>query len=528
MFASALASAALTLSVLSAPGTATEPEPGSVDDPGSAAIEALAEVRDLVDGATALPPGAEPAADLTLALRDLALLKAELPRSLQPRATGYLARPTDGDGDPYGDGYAVPEEEPACSEVVCVHYVTTTGDQVPAGDGDDNGVPDFVDLTLETMTHVHGAYVAAGYRAPESDLAADNNGGDARPDIYLADVGRNGYYGYCASDEDLRPNQPQTTWGFCVLDNDYRRGQFPSNTPTQNLQVTAAHEYFHAVQFGYDISEDGWVMEATATWAEDELYDAVDDNVQYLRYGPMRRSEESMDQFTGLFHYGTWSFFRYLTEQFPYAQGGLPIVVRDLWRRLDSATGAPNDYSLQGVTQLLRRRGLSLTDAFAGYAAANRMPDRHYDESRANNYPHAPLVSTTWLTPSRRSTDRTRLALDHLAAGTLRYRPGRRLAAADWKLRVILDLDRRWKGTAAVVTIKPRNGAPRTKRVSLDKFGDANPRFGFSSNRVKFIEVTLVNASDDFQCDRGTNFSCAGRPKFDGSVQQIRARAFRP
>ena len=56
-----------------------------------------------------------------------------------------------------------------------------------------------------------------------------------------------------------------------VLDNDYKSRQFPTNTPVENMQVTAAHEYFHAVQFAYDITDDLWFLESTATWAEDEL-----------------------------------------------------------------------------------------------------------------------------------------------------------------------------------------------------------------------------------------------------------------
>ena len=46
----------------------------------------------------------------------------------------------------------------------------------------------------------------------------------------------------------------------------------PAHTPLENLEVTAAHELFHAVQFAYDYDEDAWFMEATATWAEDEVY----------------------------------------------------------------------------------------------------------------------------------------------------------------------------------------------------------------------------------------------------------------
>ena len=353
VFASALVSAALTFSVLSAPASPVDSDPVSVDDPGAAAIEALSEVRNLLEGLTSLVEGASPETDLTLALRDLALLKDELPLSLQPMATSYLARPTDGDADEFGDGYSVAEATPVCSAVVCVHYVTTSQDKVPAGDSDVNGVPDYVDFTLATMTHVHNKYVGAGYRAPRSDLNADNNGGNAKPDIYLANVGAGGLYGYCASDKNIPAKKPQATWGFCVLDNDYSKSEFSANTPKQNLQVTAAHEYFHAIQFGYDISEDGWVMEATATWAEDEVFDKVDDNVQYLRGGPMALPHESMDQFTGGFHYGTWIFFRYLTERVRNSQGGMPVLVRELWRRLDDAKGGVGDYSLQGLVKVL-------------------------------------------------------------------------------------------------------------------------------------------------------------------------------
>ncbi len=523
-----LLAAVLALGTLTAPAHATDPDPVSpaADDAAAAAKEVLAEVQDLFEGLE--PLGVDAESDLTLALRDLALLKNDLPASLQPAAERLLARPTDGNSDQFGDGYAAnTTPERVCSTVVCVHFVRTSPDQVPAADGDNSGVPDYVELALRTMNRVHSTYVAAGYRAPKSDIDADNNGGDEKSDVYLANIGPDGLYGYCATDQDIPANQPQDTWGYCVLDNDYRKQQFPTNSPADNFRVTAAHEYFHAVQFGYDISEDAWIMEATATWAEDEVFDAVDDNVQYLRYGPMRHPAQSMDQFEGLFHYGTWSFFRHLTERFRASKGGMPVLVRDLWRRLDDAKGAPDDYSLEGLRKVLRKRGLSIREAFAGFAAANRMPDRSYEESRANNYPAAPLAGRTNLSPNRRAVSRS-MRLDHLAAGTLRFVPSRRLAASDWKLRLVLDLAKRWQGSAAVVTIKPRDGAPRTKTVALDRDGDARLRVAFARSRTRWVEVTVVNASDHFRCNRGTRFSCAGVPRFDGSLQRVTARAFRP
>jgi hypothetical protein len=522
-----LLAAVLALATLSVPAGAEDPDPATppADDPTVVAKEALEEVQDLFEGLETL--GADAGQDLTLALRDLALLKNELPPAQEREAERLLARPTDGGSDQFGDGYNTAEAPPVCSDVVCVHYVTSTGDRVPSENNDGNAVPDYVDFALKTMTDVHNKYVAAGYRPPKSDIDADTNGGNEKPDVYLADVGSDGLYGYCATDEDLPKNQPQDTWGYCVLDNDYAVDEFGTrNTPKQNFQVTAAHEYFHAVQFGYDVSEDGWVMEATATWAEDELYDAVDDNVQYLRYGPMRLPHESLDQFFGLYHYGAWIFFRHLTEQFTASQAGMPTLVRELWRRLDDSPGGTGNYSLQGLKRVLQKRDLSLPEAFARFSAANRMPGRAYDEGKANHYPTAPLARASKLSQSSRNAS-LRLWLDHLAAGSVRYTPAASLVSSAWRVRVVLDLADRWKGSGAVVTIQPRSGKPRTRWVELDKDGNARPAYNFSTKKVKYVEVTLVNASDDFRCNRGTRFSCEGKPKFDNSSQRVSAKLFK-
>ena len=69
-----------------------------------------------------------------------------------------------------------------------------------------------------------------------------------------------------------------------MLDNDYAR-QY-GTAPIDALRVTAAHEFFHAIQFAYDVGEDLWFMEGSATWVEDEVYDAINDNYQFLADQP--------------------------------------------------------------------------------------------------------------------------------------------------------------------------------------------------------------------------------------------------
>ncbi len=53
------------------------------------------------------------------------------------------------------------------------------------------------------------------------------------------------------------------------------------------LRATAAHEFFHAVQFAYDSSEDAWLTEGTAVWMEDRVADDVNANRRWLRSSPL-------------------------------------------------------------------------------------------------------------------------------------------------------------------------------------------------------------------------------------------------
>ncbi|MGA8258506.1 MAG: MXAN_6640 family putative metalloprotease, partial [Nocardioides sp.] len=450
---------------------------------------------------------------------DLAVARPDLARPARSEADRLLARPTDGANDPRGDAYSTAEATPICSEVVCVHYVTTTGDKPAAGDLNSDGVPDYAALTLATATYVHQTYVGAGYRAPKSD---GNRGGDARVDVYLKDIGKFGLYGYCATDNENIPANRDVP-AYCVVDNDYASNEFPDNTPRENLEVTLAHEYFHAVQFGYDYGEDAWFMEATATWAEDEVFDDVNDNVQYLSDSPMTRPSTSMDQFTRSFHYGTWIFFRHLTEQLPQKTGAMPSLVREMWELADDGPGGKDRYSLQAIKQAVAKRGVSLTEAFASFAQANRMPGRSYTEGKSSKYPGSKLDRSTKLTQRRRTAPPYTVDLDHLTSSTIRYVAGIGLGQRGWRLRIDVDLSSVKRRTAAVVTIFKKGGAPQVRSLALSASGEGSLVTKFSNRKVSAVEVTLVNAGDHFVCRRGTRFSCSGRSKDDDLGQRVTA-----
>ena len=96
-----------------------------------------------------------------------------------------------------------------------------------------------------------------------------------------------------------------------------------SATPGQLLRVTAAHEFFHVVQFGYDQYEDGWFMEATATWMEERVYDSVNDNRQFLPASALALPGRSLDYpLTTATAYGNWIFFEFLSSRSAVAWSG--------------------------------------------------------------------------------------------------------------------------------------------------------------------------------------------------------------
>ena len=156
-------------------------------------------------------------------------------------------------------------------------------------------------------------------------------GGNALFDVYLSQIGDDGLYGFCAPEEKV-PGQRFVYSGYCVLDNDFT--EFPLG-PLPSLQVTAAHEFFHAIQFDYDATEDRWFMEATATWVEEQYADAIDDNRQYLPYGQLGRPRQPLDEFDsfGQSQYGNWLFFELLSQDFG------PDVVRRIWNLADATRG---------------------------------------------------------------------------------------------------------------------------------------------------------------------------------------------
>jgi hypothetical protein len=463
--------------------------------------------------------------DATLILRDLALRLRDLSAAERREARRLLARPSDGAGSD-DDGWTVAEADasPACDANVCIHWVDSSADAPPPADGDSDGVPNWVeDVVQPTFANVWSTeIVSMGNPAPLSDLTSANDGGDARLDIYLANLGDDLLFGYCTSD-DPNLDVPRMFFDFsayCVLDNDF--AEFgPEWTPTQFNQVVTAHEFRHASQFAEDAAEDAWLMEGDAMWIEGEVYPTITDRFDYLSTSPLGRPAFSLDHGVDYYEYGAWVFFRFLSEYFDD-----PSIMRDIWVRADASEDrdgppgpdeeGPDQHSMQAAGNAVAARGNSLPNAFATFAQWNRSPARYYEEGAS--YPFAAASATYMLGPGATTTGWKTRRLRHLASAYYTFKP-RSNGSTTARLRVNVDLPSLGYKPAASLLIAYKSGAYAVRSIALDSSGNGARTVGFGRTSVTRVDLVLTNASPRFDlstCWQAyTSYSCGGAVALD-------------
>jgi hypothetical protein len=450
----------------------------------------------------------------TLILRDLALRAHQLSPTKRQEARAILARPDDGEVPSWT--HAWPDGAPvaaACDANVCFHWITDDAyaDAPPLNDGPPtDGIPDWVDTTADVLANVWTVEVSTmGYRAPKSDATSPNNGGNNRLDVYLSDLGGDGVFGYCATDDpdafDPTPSHFHFS-AYCVLDNDFT--DYGSEfTPLEFLQVTTAHEFHHASQFAYDAGEDIWLMEGEAMWMEGQVYPAITDRFDYLGRSPLGRPSRSLDHGKGFHEYGAWVFFQYLSERFGAA------LVREIWEFADAPNLVQDQYSMQAVASALAPG--SLPAEFTKFAEWNRTPAEFYAEGA--DYPAAPTSALHKLGPGA-STGWQAPRLRHLASAYYSFAPRSTLGSGA-KLRVSVDLPSLNTKPSATVLIFYKNGDKVVRPLALDSAGNAGRTVTFGRGVVSRVDLVLTNASPRYKlntCWTGTtSYSCGGAVALD-------------
>lgn len=447
--------------------------------------------------------------DHTLDLRDAYLSGGAWSARGFGAASSRPSDPANGSGEFFWDPAAPRARE--CGPAVCLHYVTTTSDAPPLSAAD--GVtPDWVRRNLEVTEFALTRMAELGYPTVPSDAG---RGDSAQFDVYLADISRAGLYGYCAPEAPV-PGAPGHASSYCVFDNDF--GGFPMPAD-ESLRVTAAHELFHAVQFGMDVREDRWFLESSATWMEEQVADDVDDNRQYLSAGQLGRRTVSLDHAAAdLGIYGNWIFFQFLAQRY-----GVDAI-RQIWSRADAAPGLRDDYSIEAVRHFVESRGHTFSSVYAAFVRANLSPHRGYDEGSA--YRAARLDDSVRLGPRRSTWRDAGIGVSHLTSRAVAFRPQAGLRGSP-KLRLSVSATR-GSGAAASAQVFLRSGGVTNLPIKL-KRGEGSRVVKFAGSRVRKVVVVLANASTRYDCGQRTQFACQGVPRdeaqrFGLAATVVRAR----
>lgn len=259
------------------------------------------------------------------------------------------------------------------TENFIIHYDITGFNSVPTLDINPiNGIPDYVDSVALICEYVwHFETDTLGFIEPISDGSA---GGDDRYDIYLVNIGGQGYYGITYP-EIIQPGN--RTWSsYIKIDNDYAEfGDLGYNTePMKAVKVTVAHEFFHSIHFSLDAyeaeGERNWWYEVSAVWMEDVVFDDVNDYRYYLKYFfhyPWYTLESfsysAADPVRYMHPYAACIWGRFLEERFD----------RDVMRKIWVQCGVVPGYNVLDATDqiLAHDYGSSLEEAFQEFTVWN-------------------------------------------------------------------------------------------------------------------------------------------------------------
>ncbi len=179
------------------------------------------------------------------------------------------------------------------------------------------------------------------------------------------------YAGWTVGDNPNTPaTETESTTSCMVLRDD----SYISLGGLNGLRVTSAHEFAHAIQFGYGDpgwDEDTMWWEGDAAYVEDEVWDAVDDNYQYLWPDWTQCLGQWPEGAPSYPEYSTWLPFRFAAEHNGGANvvGGGEDVAQGVWANI-----AAGQSGLNALNNALSAKtpGASLADTFHKYAVGSR------------------------------------------------------------------------------------------------------------------------------------------------------------
>jgi hypothetical protein len=218
-----------------------------------------------------------------------------------------------------------------------------------------DGVPDYINRMSEYLEAAYNTYSnLLGFDEPPLD---NGSGGNDKYDIYVTDI-----TGLTVPDfpSDYYPGRAAYA-AYTYIGCDLRTQNHPDD-PLPFLQATCAHEIFHAFQMAYRAytsDETDWWYELTANWAEERVFDELNEIYYYLP-DYYRKVDKSLYLTGGGHTYGAWVFAEFLSENY-----GNSIIER-IFEQLITF-----DISLYAIEAALVGQNVEINNCFANFARWN-------------------------------------------------------------------------------------------------------------------------------------------------------------
>ena len=127
-----------------------------------------------------------------------------------------------------------------------IHYATSGADAPPATDSNNNKIPDWIESVGDAFEAAYNREInVLGYRVPPGMPCH----------VYLQNIT---FFGL--TETDILTDQSATS--YITIENDFAEQAFQNSIPGNDsanvkslkaLQITAAHEFHHVIQFGYNV-----------------------------------------------------------------------------------------------------------------------------------------------------------------------------------------------------------------------------------------------------------------------------------
>jgi hypothetical protein len=243
-----------------------------------------------------------------------------------------------------------------------VHYTTSGGNSVTVAKTNSEMIPEYIVNIGRAFDNVKTVCSQRGFKTPVLDP------GKSTFDIYVCDL--KGNYGITFPQTFYSSGKAQVRRASCyiTIDNSYSNVKGFKEPKDSCMRVTAAHEFFHAIQNAYNADADSWWKEASATWNEDEVYSDVNDYLQYLG-GVFLTPQKSLETCS----YSGVVFAKYLSENW----GGYNMIKR-IWEI--QATLYRNSINAIDIAIKEKYKGNDLGSLYNKYTACNYNPSQYYKE----------------------------------------------------------------------------------------------------------------------------------------------------